>query len=235
MTLDEYASLYDRFTKRYEKKYEQIISAEIKRQINSYVKSGNLSSVSPEGMAKILRNMHIEIGINWAKLLNKRTQKRDRFSDYMYSLLRTYMIMDSYNASEQITQTTIDHIKDLLYQATILNWSINMLNKELLNIKYIRMRGLLISRTETTYASNLSGYLLMTNSNQFTSKRWVGILDNRIRRDHRILNGQVKGLYEPFSVVNKYGITVQMNYPGDRSFGAGPDQICNCRCFLIYE
>ena len=111
MTLDEHASLYDRFSKRYEKKYEQIISAEIKRQINSYVKSGNLSSVSSEGMAKILRNMHIEIGINWAKLLNKRTQKRDRFSDYMYSLLRTYMIMDSSNASEQITQTTIDQLR----------------------------------------------------------------------------------------------------------------------------
>jgi uncharacterized protein with gpF-like domain len=232
MTLDELTLHYDRFVRRYERKYEKLISREIRKQLLSYTRTQSLD-ISSEGISKVLTDLHKEVAIGWAKYL--KVQKRDRFSDYMYSLLRTYMIMDSSNASEQITQTTIDHIKDLLYQATILNWSLNMLNKEILNLKYIRMRGLLIARTEITYSSNLGSYLYMTNSGQASSKRWVGILDGRIRRDHRILNGQVKSIYEPFSVVNKYGVTVQMNYPGDRSFGAGADQICNCRCFLVYE
>lgn len=233
MTLNEFALQYDRFVRRYERKYEKLISREIRKQILFYIDNQDLN-IPSEGMSKIITKMHEEIGVNWAKQL-KRTEKRDRFSDYMYSLLRTYMIIDSVNAGEQITETTIEHIKDLLYQSTILNWSLQFLNRELLKVKYIRMRGLLIARTETTYAANLGGYIYQTNLGGATQKRWVGLLDDRIRRDHRILNGQVKSMYEPFSVVNKFGVTVQMNYPGDRSFGAGPDQICNCRCFLVYE
>lgn len=230
--INEKALLYDRFVRRYEKKYEKIISREIKKQIQSYLQ-GDLSSVRADSIIKAITNLHIEVGTLWAKE-NRTNKQRDRFSDYMYPLLRTYMIMDAMNAGEEITQTTIDHIKDLLYQATILNWSIEFLRKELLKTKYIRMRGLLIARTEITYATNLGSYILATNQG-LTKKRWVAILDGRTRRDHRVLNGQVKDLYEPFNVVNKFGVTIQMNYPGDRSLGAGADQICNCRCFLVYE
>ena len=232
MRLNEMAARYDRLSRRYERKYEKLIAKEIRKQLLSYVNTQDLSSVDAQGMQRLIQRLHTEVGVAWAKEM-RNFKSRDRFSDYMYSLLRTYMIMDSVNAGEQITQTTIEHIKDLLYQATILNWSLMFLNKELMKLKYIRMRAALISRTEVTYATNLGGYVLMNQ--EATRKRWVGILDNKIRRDHRILNGQVKGVNEPFEVINKFGIKVQMMYPGDRSLGAGPDQICNCRCFLVYE
>jgi uncharacterized protein with gpF-like domain len=236
MTLNEFALHYDRFVRRYERKYQRLIAAEIKKQLLTYVNSQDISSVNSEGVQKLITKLHEEVGIKWARETQKYTRTlktRDRFSDYMYSLLRTYMIMDALNAGEKITETTIEHIKDLLYQATILNWSLMFLNRELMNIKYIRMRAKLIAMTEIAYAANLGGYVLMNGQN--VKKRWVGILDNKIRRDHRILNGQVKNLMEPFEVVNKLGVKVQMMYPGDRSMGAGADQICNCRCFVVYE
>jgi len=236
MTINEYAYLYDRFFRKYEKKYERVISREIKKQIQSYL-SGDLSSIDSQSISKVITKLHIEVGTEWARHSRnyQSFKSRDRFGDYMYSLLRTYMIMDALNAAEQITETTIEHIKDLLYQATILNWSLEFLRKELLNIKYIRMRGLLIARTEITYATNLGAYILALNQQTELKKRWVSILDTKTRRDHRILHGQTKSINEPFEVVNKFGIKVRMNYPGDRSLGAGPDQICNCRCFLVYE
>lgn len=236
MTLNEYALLYDRFIRRYEKKYEKVIGREIKKQIESYIR-GDLSSIKADSITKEITKLHIEVGTAWARHTRNYTtfKQRDRFSDYMYSLLRTYMIIDALNAGEDITETTIEYIKDLLYQATILNWSLQFLRRELLKITYIRMRARLIARTEITYATNLGSYVLATNENRPLKKRWVSILDGRTRRDHRVLNGQVRELNEPFSVVNKFGVTVQMNYPGDRSLGAGPDQICNCRCFIIYE
>jgi uncharacterized protein with gpF-like domain len=232
MTVNEIALQYDRFYRKYEKKYEKKISREIRRQITTYLDTKDITSVNAERMTKIIRELHLDVGYNWARM--QRTQK-SRFSDYMFPLLRTYMIMDALNAGEEITQTTIDYIKDLLYQATILNWSLDMLRRELLRVQYIRARGLLIARTELTYSSNLATYVLFTNNQTYRYKRWVALLDGRTRRDHRILNGDVKSLNEPFTVVNKRGVTVQMMYPGDRSLGAGPDQICNCRCFLIYE
>lgn len=235
MTSNEIALHYDKFVRRYERKYEKIISREIKKQLLTYIRTQDVSSISSEGMQRAISRLHKEVGVNWAKELRrfKVVKSRDRFADYMYSLLRTYMIIDALNAGEKITETTIEHIKDLLYQATILNWSLQFLNKELMKIKYIRMRGLLIATTETTYAANLAGYRMMTG--QDVRKRWVAILDNRVRRDHRILNGQIKQMTEPFEVTNRFGARVQMMFPGDRSLGAGPDQICNCRCFVLYE
>ena len=244
MTLNEYALLYDRFFRRYERKYERVISREIKKQIESYIR-GDLSSVTADSITKEIAKLHIEVATAWARQSRNYTtlKQRDRFADYMYSLLRTYMIMDAMNTAEQITQTTIDYIKDLLYQSTILTWSLQFLRRELLRISYIRMRARLIARTEITYATNLGSYILATNGGMISAtnegrvlnKRWVSILDGRTRRDHRVLNGQVRELNEPFTVVNKFGVTVQMNYPGDRSLGAGADQICNCRCFMVYE
>ena len=229
MSLSEIAHQYDRFYRRYEKKYEKKISREIRNQILTYWET---KYVSAEKMTQIIRELHLDAGMNWAKMnrLNK-----SRFSDYMFPLLRTYMIMDALNAGEQITQTTIDYVKDILYQATILNWSLDYLRNELLRVEYIRFRGLLIARTELTYSTNLATYILNTNQQENKQKRWVSLLDSKTRRDHRILNNQVRGINEPFEVVNKRGVTVKMDYPGDRSYGAGPEQICNCRCFLIYE
>lgn len=224
---------YDNFYRKYEKKYEKIISREIRKQISTYIKTQDITQVNSESMTLAIRELHLDVGLKWARLNNTWSSK-SRFSDWMFPLLRTYMIMDALNAGEEITQTTIDYIKDLLYQATILNWSLQFLNSELLRVQYIRNRGLLISRTEITYSTNLASQILMRELG-YTKKRWIGILDNRTRRSHRLLHGQVKNINEPFQVVDKKGVTVQMNYPGDRSLGAGPDQICNCRCFLIYE
>lgn len=240
MNLSEYVGNYERFLKRYEAIYAPKIRKEIRNQIKTYLES-DISKISSEGMQDIILDMHIKSGTYWANMTNRmfktptKKSRHDRFSEYMYSLLRTYMIIDAFNTAENITQTTIDDIKQILYDATILNWSLRKIEQELLNQRKIRIRSLLITRTELLYGSNTGAYLWMKDTGLDWRKKWVALLDNRTRRDHRILNWQVRPLNDPFEVVNKFGVLVKMQYPGDRSLGAGPDQICNCRCFLVYE
>lgn len=60
----------------------------------------------------------------------------------------------------------------------------------------------------------------------FTQKRWVSRHDERVRETHRIANGQIVGLYEPFHV----GLAF-LQYPGDPS---GPaNETINCRCVVV--
>ena len=60
----------------------------------------------------------------------------------------------------------------------------------------------------------------------FTHKRWVSVMDSRVRSTHAEANGQTVPLGESFSV-GAYGL----RYPGDPQ---GPDvEIQNCRCVIV--
>ena len=56
-------------------------------------------------------------------------------------------------------------------------------------------------------------------------KQWDATLDGKTRRNHRLLDGQIREEDEPFEVAGK-----KVNYPGD--FG-DPAEDCNCRCVAL--
>ena len=56
-------------------------------------------------------------------------------------------------------------------------------------------------------------------------REWRSVLDLRTRHEHRLLDGQKRGVDEPFEVDG-----IQMMYPGDLSSGAPGYMIYNCRC-----
>lgn len=59
-------------------------------------------------------------------------------------------------------------------------------------------------------------------------QEWVAVLDGRTRHEHRLLDGQVRNIGEPFEVE---GMTIR--YPGDPT--AAPRMVYNCRCTLISQ
>lgn len=63
-----------------------------------------------------------------------------------------------------------------------------------------------------------------------TTKRWLTVGDRRVRPIHRIANGQVKKLREPYVVNGEL-----LMYPGDTSLGASVGNIANCRCISLYK
>jgi hypothetical protein len=62
----------------------------------------------------------------------------------------------------------------------------------------------------------------------YTHKQWLATPGRRTRLAHQQANGQQQLLSEPFVVGG-----ASLMYPGDRSLGAPPNAIINCRCTVI--
>lgn len=61
-------------------------------------------------------------------------------------------------------------------------------------------------------------------------KEWSTWQDSLVRRTHRVMHGKVVDDDEMFQVPNRHGGTDLMMWPGDRAYGAGPENYINCRC-----
>jgi hypothetical protein len=97
----------------------------------------------------------------------------------------------------------------------------------------LQMRGETIGRTEALTSLNKSAneaYQQAVDTGavkQSAIKRiWDSAGDNRVREDHREMEGQTVGMDEPFTAPDGS----QMMFPGDTSLGADPSQTINCRC-----
>lgn len=60
---------------------------------------------------------------------------------------------------------------------------------------------------------------------------WSDTNDDRTRHSHRAMNGQKRMFGEPFQAPSG----ALMNYPGDTSLGAGPEETIGCRCMKQYR
>jgi HK97 family phage portal protein len=101
-----------------------------------------------------------------------------------------------------------------------------------------KSRATLIARTEVSSASN-NASLNAAKSLQLPNmvKEWVSSTDERVRDggkdghgpDHEAMNGVEVPMEEKFTVPPD----TSMEGPGDAD--AGADQICNCRCVLVFK
>ena len=89
-------------------------------------------------------------------------------------------------------------------------------------------RVMLIAENEANAVWNDAEFQEAIDSGK-TNKRWLSIIDKRTRDSHRYLDGKTKPIMEPFEV-GEY----LMMFPKDESFGAGMEEIANCRCSLEY-
>jgi SPP1 gp7 family putative phage head morphogenesis protein len=94
-----------------------------------------------------------------------------------------------------------------------------------------RARAASIARTETHNAAMAAIEASMRHKNiKIESKTWHAVGDNKTRPTHAAAHGQNVPMDEPFSVGG-----AQMMRPGDGSLGAGPEEIVNCRCSVLYK
>ena len=61
----------------------------------------------------------------------------------------------------------------------------------------------------------------------YKKKEWVSFIDKKTRGSHKVANGQIVPLDEPFSVGNSL-----LMFPQDSSLGASAKEIVNCRCIM---
>lgn len=64
-------------------------------------------------------------------------------------------------------------------------------------------------------------------------KRWIATKDKRTRPSHRKVDHAEVRMGELFELDGKDGVNDYLEFPGDVSHGAGPGNVCNCRCTVI--
>ncbi|RFF46179.1 phage minor head protein [Xanthomonas campestris] len=104
--------------------------------------------------------------------------------------------------------------------------------------RLLQLRGEMIARTESITSMNAgreeayrqqvaSGALAPEN----VTGTWSDSGDQRTRHTHKAMNGQKRAFGEPFESPSG----ARLNYPGDTSLGAGPEEIVGCRCTKQYR
>lgn len=93
----------------------------------------------------------------------------------------------------------------------------------------IMVAAMRTARTAVTGAENagrLQGYKDLQSNGVDIKKQWVATLDNRTRHEHRMLDGQIREIGEPFEVDG-----YKLDFPADPKGEA--HLVYNCRCTTI--
>ena len=144
------------------------------------------------------------------------------FSERVVSIMRQMFEFELLETAENITQTTIRLIQEVLSDAALEGWSFDEIVKKLVSPEMSAKRARLIARTETVNAAN-AGSMANLKAAGATKKIWISARDNRTRDHHRDVNQTVIGIDEAFKVGDSY-----MQHPGDKAGTA--EEVCNCRC-----
>jgi len=91
-----------------------------------------------------------------------------------------------------------------------------------------RQRARVIARTEIITASNRGSLHGAKRTTEGLVKVWLDSNDDRVRRQHRAVDGQQAELDAPFDVAGS-----PAQYPGDP--GLPPELRIQCRCTQTYE
>ena len=104
--------------------------------------------------------------------------------------------------------------------------------------RLLKLRGETIARTESTAAFNAArdqAWQQSVDEGKVSPDQiintWSATLDSRTRDAHAAMNGQRRKQGQPFNSPTG----AMMLYPGDTSYGAGAEDVINCRCFLKKE
>jgi SPP1 gp7 family putative phage head morphogenesis protein len=81
------------------------------------------------------------------------------------------------------------------------------------------------AQTEVIGATN-DGNLRAYRETGVEAKEWVTARDERVRDSHQALEGKIVEINDTFVT----GDGNRLQYPGDRSTGAPPEEVINCRC-----
>lgn len=98
----------------------------------------------------------------------------------------------------------------------------------------IKLRGETIARTETgqavmaaSHEAFVQGLEKSGHNSSLVTRIWRSARDKKVRDSHAEMDGQeVVGLFTPFVTPSGQ----EMLFPLDKSLGAGPEEIINCRC-----
>lgn len=158
----------------------------------------------------------------------------DIWSDIMTSFFRAFGAINV----TRINENERRRIRNIIINAQENSVDAFDLARQLRSDDVNLQRGRLIGRTETGIAASAGGDAGARRSGLVMNKTWLSGRDKRTRRqppdssDHYHMNNVQVTMDEPFLVPGAGGVD-SMAHP--HAAGAPANQVCNCRCKVIYE
>lgn len=137
------------------------------------------------------------------------SQLQSRYSEVVLKYMDIDKAIDDYiqRFSEEIVDTTLKYPDEEYYLSND--------------------RATLVSVNE---ANSILGYRQLQEAKErgYTRKTWITERDNKVRKNHREVDGETIGIDRLFLVGKSL-----MAYPHD--FSAEPEEVCGCRCSIKYS
>jgi hypothetical protein len=247
MIWQDYRKLYANAIKTYSPKFKK----ELQKQVDTYCRTQNYSSISDKAIKKTIQQLHLAMGVKMAQTSSKvvkrsvkgiyealetKSAETDLFA---YTILKYLETQGLDQLAYDITNTTKEQIRRFLIQSAEQNYTLPETIALLRTAGITDYRAELIARTETGRAANIGSMVGATSTGLVTIKEWIAAKDNRTRRiprdqfDHLNMDGTKIPMDATFKLQNKKGGFDLMLHPCDSSGSAG--DVCNCRCTLGYE
>ena len=240
------AKQLDALQRRYERRYEKQIFTALKKQMQPYLNAikeadGNINQfdlISPAPLADTLESLYVVAGTAYAEAMYNAIQPPTKATKEVLRMgwrdfMRLFAIRNLPQTLISINETSQKIIRNIVLAG--LNEGLGALeiarNIEQSVSVIFRNRAKLIARTEMVIASNVAAMESSRSSDFMYEKKWIPATDQRTRPDHlAMLASDWIGFNQNFIVGG-----VEMGQPGDGSKGAGADQICNCRCKVVFR
>jgi len=226
----EYWLKFHRFQMRQELLYTPKINKVLKEQIQAYIKHRDVLYVRSAGMYEVLTKLYLSVGPAWAWNTRSMLTKGDGqmgFSERVVAYMRQWFMEQLLFDSENITQTTIRLIQEVLSDAALEGWSFDDIVDKLVSPDMTASRARLIARTETVGAANGGSMVNASVTGLPLNKIWISARDERTRLHHQ----EVDNTIVPKNSAFKVGDSL-MQYPGDKAGSAA--EVCNCRCAVAF-
>jgi uncharacterized protein with gpF-like domain len=240
------AKQLDALQRRYEQRYEKQIFTALKKQMQPYLDAikqavGNINQfdlISPAPLADTLESLYVVAGTAYAEAMYNAIQPPTKATkDALRASWRDFMRLFAVKNLPQ-TLIEINRTSQKIIRAIVLGGLNEGLgateiarNIEQSIAVIFRNRAKLIARTEMVIATNVAAMESSKTSDFMYEKKWIPANDNRTRPDHAEMKSKPWIPFDQNFIVGGN----DMRQPGDGSQGAGADQICNCRCKVVFR
>jgi uncharacterized protein with gpF-like domain len=230
---DHFQAYLDREEQRLYVPMAGILTAGVRLQVNRNAVAAEVYIVERGGpllfktYRRIYRDQFRAVG---AQLVERKAEEGSA-GDFMDEQLR-YLKAEAGRKIVEISETLREFVRGIVMGMVQDGKSSEAIARELNQQapEIGRTRAATIARTETHQAALAAiDETLKYKTITVRTKQWWTAGDLRVRKSHKNVDGQTKPYDEPFKVGNSL-----MMRPGDGSLGAGPEELCNCRCSILY-
>jgi|SRR5262245_39371765 len=158
--------------------------------------------------------------------------KADTVSDFLMEQSR-FLVGEAFREIRNISESQRKQIAKIVLDMTAEGKSSEKIAREISRQapEISRPRAATIARTETHNAAIAAvDATLAYKGVTPKTKTWWSAQDTRVRPTHQEAHGQTVPYNQAFTVGG-----ASMMLPGDASHGAGPEEIINCRCAVMFD